>query len=491
MRASDRGCLRCARDVAARDDSFTGDTGLQKTRFTLLVLCIASAGCQSYRPRALDLTAHDDIWRSRSAASAEVAEFAQSLAERHGDPAVSFDASDGLSLHEAEAVALVFNADLRLARLRAGVAAAGAVHAGRWDDPVFGVDIERIMESVSDPWVIASTITFTVPISGRLGAAERLANVEHVAALREVAAEEWETVQQLRSAWVTWSSLRLRHELITALAGQLESITNTARKLSEAGEIDRPQATLFELERIGRLDELRQVEGQSREAQIELHTLLGLAPDAPVELQPVASFEAPEQSNDQLLIALKSSNLRLILRQAEYDAAERKLALEIREQYPDLAVGPGYSSDEGQSRALLGLSLPLPLFNANRQAIAEAEAQRELARAAYETEYERIVADVERLVTRLQTAATQRADLDQTLIPLADQQLADVRRLADLGELDPLLLLETIVRTHDAKLRLIQARLAEASAAIALRNLLGPPRSQSIEDILDTNEAKP
>jgi CRISPR system Cascade subunit CasA len=201
---------------------------------------------------------------------------------------------------------------------------------------------------------------------------------------------------------------------------------------------------------------------------------MGLSPEAPLELVPAVRVE-PRTTSPAGLAALAASSPRLALRRAEYDTAERALALEIRKQYPDLAIGPGWATDEGDSRALLGLRLPLPILNANRQAIAEARAGREVARAAFETGYERLVIDLARALARLEAARAIREDLEASVVPLADRQLADARRLAELGELDPLVLLESVVRGYDARLGLIDARLHESRAAVAIDEIIGPP----------------
>lgn len=441
---------------------------------------IGVTGCQSYRPKPLDLPAHIAAWQSRTPAAEEVSAFAQRLAaKRNADAPI--DASDGLSMREAEIVALVFNPDLRLARLRAGVTAASAENAGRWDDPELGLDIERIVESVAEPWVIASTISFTLPLSGRLGAAKSLANAEHIASLQQVALEEWRTIQNVRAAWVEWSAIRLNEELTNAFVAQLHQITDSARRLVDAGEMDRTQAALFDLELARRRNEARFNAGQRREMEATLRGMMGLAPSAPLEFVPAVAVEPRSTSQLEIETIVAESNPRLTLRRAEYESAERKFALEIREQFPDLTIGPGFGEDQGDARVLLGLRAPLPILNANRQAIAEAYSQREVARAAFETEFERLMIDLARSLERHQTARAIREDLEANVVPLADRQLSDARRLAELGELDPLVLLESVVRGHDTRLSLIEARLRESQAAITIDEIIGPSRAVAPE----------
>ena len=209
-------------------------------------------GCQSYEPQPLDPDAHSDAWFSRTAESDEVMQFAQALRDQGLRVDDEFDPTDGLSVREAEIVTLVFNPDLRLARLRQGVAVASAEYAGLWDDPTFSVDILRITESVPDPWVNTFGLGFTIPISGRLGVEKARAGAEAEAALERVALAEWQTVQAMRLAWVSWSADQLKAEVTSNLVTRLDSIVDSTRRLVEIGELQRTEAALFALEQASR-----------------------------------------------------------------------------------------------------------------------------------------------------------------------------------------------------------------------------------------------
>ncbi len=134
---------------------------------------VALTGCQSYERRPLDMDGTRNAWLTRSPADPSVLTFARTLSQTESNAAYgTFDPSDGLTLAEAEAVALVFSPDLRLARLEANVTRATAAHAGLWQDPVLGVDMERVVSGAggANPWVVGSTLGLTIPISGRLHA---------------------------------------------------------------------------------------------------------------------------------------------------------------------------------------------------------------------------------------------------------------------------------------------------------------------------------
>ena len=100
---------------------------------------------------------------------------------------------------------------------------------------------------------------------------------------------------------------------------------------------------------------------------------------------------------------------------------------------------------------------------------------RELARAAFETEYERLVGRWAAASARARSLAEGRREAEELLVPLVDRQLADALRLLELGEGGSLVLLESLQRVHGTKLELIETRAAEALAHAEVEYLQGPP----------------
>ena len=63
---------------------------------------------------------------------------------------------------------------------------------------------------------------------------------------------------------------------------------------------------------------------------------------------------------------------------AAHSTSEAELQREIRKQYPELSVGPGFEHEDGNSKVGLGIGINLPLWNRNQQGIAEASAERNI-----------------------------------------------------------------------------------------------------------------
>ena len=436
----------------------------------------ALTSCQSYEPRPLDPAAHREAWHGRTLEAGSLSDFLERLDENLGErdlgeQVAEFDPGDGLTLREGQLVALVFNPGLRLARLRVGQAAATAEYAGLWEDPELILSLLRVTENVPDPWVITPGLTFSIPLSGRLAAERGVADAAHRVAQQRVLEAEWAVWYEVRRAWVEWSAARLRVEETERLVDAMDALVRTAMQLAETGELPRTEASLFLVEQAQRRNQLRRMRGEVAEGEQRLRAQLGLSPEAPVTFVPSLTSGSPAAEPTPAEIAERNPSLARL--REEYEVAEETLRHEIRKQYPDLTLGPLFESDLGQSRVGFLGAIPLPFLNANRQAIAEARAGREIARAAFETAYESLVGRWAAASARAEALAEQRADLEQVLVPLVDRQLEDALRLARLGEGTSLVLLESLTRAQDTKLELIESRSAEALARAEIDYLIG------------------
>lgn len=441
------------------------------------LVAFAAGGCQSYARRPLDLAGHHAAFLARTPESPEVRVFAETLVARSASSsAAAFDPGDGISCDEAEVIALVFNADLRVARLRAGVTQATAENAGRWEDPSVGVDLTRIIESTPHPWKVFTSVGLTIPVSGRLEIEKQRAGVEHAAELARVAQREWVVRMSVKRAWSEWSALDAQLGVTRDFLSRVDQILAVVDKMEQAGEMARTEARLFRIEKATKASDLAVLEARIREADLRLRQLMGMSPHASLRLlaNGVGSTRSSMQSGTDIA-EIERRNPAVMVAAAEYEAAEKLLELEVREQYPDVRIGPGYGREDGQDQVLLGLSLPIPMLNANQRGIAEARAQREVARAAAEAVLEQTIAAVRSAEVRLAAATKRRATLESVIVPLVDAQYTDARQIARLGEVKAIVLLESLTRQQEAKVDLVEAVRDEAIAAVDLEELLGPP----------------
>jgi outer membrane protein TolC len=455
---------------------------MPSTTVAILAFSLAISGCRSYERRSIDLAEHREAFLSGA-----------TLPDEAAAVLTSAESESRVGVTAAEEVALLLNPQLRLARWQAGVARASADNAGLWDDPTIGIDLSKLLEGPSQGWEVLGSVGLTIPLSGRLSlerdAAQSLTEVERA----RIAVLEWETRGAVREAYFTWCGAYAACEEERAFSARLARILTLVETLAARGELARVEARLFQIEEVEAAGKLAELEATVAKARVELLRVIGLAPTAKVEFDPSA-FASEEESRDAQAADVSSvaesapaehfgKHPSIAFAEAEYEAAERALALEVAKQYPDLQIGPGYGEQDGDRQFVLGLGIALPILNANRQGIAESEAQREVARVAAEIAVESLV--VERAAAQIEIAAARarRAVLVEGVLPLVEAQSGELRHLAELGgEVDALILLDSLKRGRDARLAIVDAtrelRLAE-SRATTLRGPLANNPSAS------------
>lgn len=455
-----------------------GRRKIPKRAFWALAILLP-IGCQSYEPSPLAPEAHHEAWLARSLDDSSLAEFVDRMNTEGAEDASAFDPEGGVSLAEGELVALCFNPMLRMERLRAERARVSAGQTGRWNDPQFSLGVMRINDNVPDRWYVNPSLTFTIPLSGRLAVQRAAANAELNAEELHVLESEWTVRHETRKAWFEWSAAQRNVEETERLAESLSAMVTKANALADAGEMGRSEATLFVVEAARRRNELIGLRGELGALEQRLRARMGLTPFADVELVP--EFD-PGEDGEQWNGDILKRNPTLARLRANYDTAEAHLALEIKKQVPDLTIGPQLEEDGGQTRVGFIGGLPIPVLNANRRAIAEARVDREIARAAFETEHELLNGRLAESFSRWEALVQQRLEIESDLVPLVDRQLENALRVVELGEGSSLVLFESLTTAHETKLQLIQTRLNESIARAEMEYAVGPEITPNEEE---------
>ena len=446
--------------------------------FSGAAFCAVS--CQSYRAQPLDLAAHNRVFLARTVDPSDLSQFAQTLATgAQGDS--FFVADDAISAYEAEAIAMVFNAQLRSARAAAAVMRATSENSGLWQDPSVGVDLTRLLDGSNDAWEAFGNISLTIPLWGRLEVEQSRDALAFAAQIARVHADEWRVRFELRRAWSEWAALELEVAIMRGFIENLERIMVVVEAMETRGEMARVEARLFPMERALARQRLTESEGAQQRARLVIHRLMGLPPEAQFRAAPgrIDDYTAFLMHSEYALrdgADIVKFHPSLVVMDADYLLAERSLELEIRKQYPDLVIGPGFGTQDGQRQFVLGLGVTLPFLNANRQAIAEAFAARDLARIRAEAALETLLDQLAVAHSELSSARASRAIVELEVIPLIEAQDADLRRLAQQGgEVDALLLLGSLQRQQEAKLNLINSTRLEAFASLHVLEVIDSP----------------
>lgn len=444
---------------------------MHSIRWVVLSTCFVT-GCQVYAPAPVDLLAHARLFAERIPDGEIVRAFAQSLHPQA--PGVDgFDVGDGLSLEEARLVALLFNPSLRAVRAQAEVARATAELAGLWEDPELSGSFFYVLENVwQHNWFAGAYVAQTLPITGRPGLEKALAESQHAQALIEARRSEADVLNRLDAAWARLSAARLRVGLLVELVQRLSDLEEVASRLVKSQALTQIEARAFTLGRIRHQADLVVARGGAERVEQGLRELLGMPPELELLVEPSLSIAERAPAGQQRTQLMQSPLVDLAKR--EHDVAERGLQLAIRKQWPELWIQPGWQEEDAQPRATFGFSLPIPLWNANAQEIAEKRAARIAAEELLKQRFETAAHALAQANTRRRVAAEQRHIIDAELLPLTERQVADAKRLADLGQLDALLILDAVTRAYEAQVAAVDAAETEAEATVDLNSLFWP-----------------
>lgn len=382
----------------------------------LVAAAMGVAGCKAYERQPLDWEAEAAAW--------QVAAAPEALGQ--------------MTLAQAQALALRLNPAINQARLQARVNARAAGEVGWWEDPVLSADLLRLVRGGSNPYTLASSLAFTIPLSGVNGAMSEAAEAYAQADRQRLLAEEWALRQEVARAAIAWRAAEARRARLSAAESpERQAAEEALERLCAAGEVAPEALRQMRLARRERQVARQQAEGEVLAARQAFAALLGLSPLAETALAPPCDLsladlpDSPAVPDPLALVGHPEVQAAL----AQWEASEADLRTEIRRQYPDLELGPAFDREEGENKLGLTLGLRLPLWNRNRAAIATAEGNREVARQACIAAWQDVV--------RQAASAAERLALLQAAAPVgAPAPDADFAALYAAGERTELELLE-------------------------------------------------
>lgn len=282
-------------------------------------------------------------------------------------PPVTIDLSDGLSIDEAMAIAVIANPDLRNARAQRGIASAQVVEASILPNPEvsIGVDVPAFgattgsiaSEHIGLAWEITALVT-------------RDANVRAARAHRDeiemdVAWQEWQVAIEARMQWRRLAAL----DHVIALASTSEQDLRAASELLDRALGTRDTTAVEANAAKSALDEAvlarLELERERERARRALARVLGVRVDAPVTLQGVE--QSPVEALPALPVLVDSlSAHRLDLRalQLGYASQQERVRSAVLSRVPRIVLDVGAARDTSNVGTVgIGVSVGLPVFD--------------------------------------------------------------------------------------------------------------------------------
>ncbi|MFA5515189.1 MAG: TolC family protein [Desulfuromonadales bacterium] len=177
------------------------------------------------------------------------------------------------------------------------------------------------------------------------------------------------------------------------------------------------------------------------------------------------------------LEGLLSESPQIAMRVAESERRRRATRLEEARRIPDLDIGLGarYLRESDDTALVLGVSIPLPLFDRNQGAIAAARHRQAQAHAEERSALLQAKAALAAVRQQMSDARAEAEALGDEIVPAAQQALAAAEygyRAGKFGILDVLDAQRTLMAARERRL---DALLAFHRAATEMERLLGRP----------------
>jgi cobalt-zinc-cadmium efflux system outer membrane protein len=431
-----------------------------------LLQLILLAGCATYQPRPLSPADAESAFVARTLDAPALRQFVS----RHGAPELGVQWPPlSWDLRLLTLAAFFYHADLEVARAKLASAEAALISAGARPNPAASLSPTYDADPVGgvSPWTLGFSLELPIETAGKRD--YRIAQAQHSAnsARLNLANAAWHVRSRVRKSLAELQGATSVQDILARQRAVQDQTVGLLEARWRAGENSLTEVQLVRVAAAQTALDLDEARKQSTQARIGLADALGVPAEA---LAPIGlSFS----DLDVLPAADQAGALRreaLLNRPdvlgvlADYEASQSALRLEVARQYPDIHLGPGYAWDQGENKFTLGVSLTLPVFNRNRGPIAEAEARRREAAAAFDALQARAIGEVE-LAFAGYRDALRKLETADALLARQQQRLTSAQESFAAGAIDRVELLQAQLEFGSGE-RARAAAFAEAQLAL-------------------------
>ena len=383
-------------------------------------------------------------------------------------------ASSGLSLPQALQRALA-QPELQAAQLEWQASGHDVQQAGRWANPELSLELENANRHERTGTVLLSQ---PLQLGGKRAARVQLAERGQDVAQAELAIRQAEVRAAVSTAFVEVLVAQERLQLAQAALVVASHGLDAARKRVEAGKVSPVEATKAQVTEAQARLALMQAQGEHGRALQVLRAVMGLNPldESVQDLDGSALEVALPPSLEQVLAQLASSPAQ---RKSQAEVAQWSAQAEVARSLrtPDVSVQLGIKRerDAGRNQLIVGLSMPLPLFDRNQDAELAALKRRDKAQAqsaaAVLSQRQAVLAAHQRWLLAAQSAQL----LQDTVLPGAQTAFVAARKGFALGKFSHLEALDAQRTWLEARVQQLSALADAYRAAGELERLLGQP----------------
>ena len=376
-----------------------------------------------------------------------------------------------LRVEELMRIGLLLNADLNKARLTCLRSAKAAKYAGLWSDPSLSAGVDRYV--ASNMWDRNISASLTIPVTGVPSLARKVAELYKAADFHELRALENDFLVRLQTLCYTIRIAHTKHGIIRTRMQQVQAELASITRMQELGEVSTADLQDATQRYNDTIKELQELDNEHLAKHLELVSMLGLHPavgevEVADPLPAGVPASVPTPTEEALL-----RHPRLLAAMAAYKTSEKELQLEIRKQYPELELGPGFTHEEGEDKLGLSVGFTLPLWNRNREGIARAQGSRALSRHDAVQQWRELVQQACALTQR-QRLAVQHCRAEHARLTALQASAARQEELFLLGEIGLPALATARQETYTRRLAYLDCLAELLEIQVALQSLSTP-----------------
>lgn len=383
-----------------------------------------------------------------------------------------------ITFPQVAAAILETHPSLAVLRLERQAQEGAAAQAGLWANPNLGAEYEGFAGSGELTGTDAAETTVSlsqeIPLAGKATKRRTLADLEVQASQWDQRVQALELLAEARRAFAAVVAAQRHLALAMENVALVERLTHGVAQRVDSGDVSPVEQTKAQVELSNAQIQQRRTEGALEAARGELASLWGAERPAFERAEPLSTLLPLLPPDDELRQRLWA-HPRLQRFELEQQVAEAQLALARADAWPDLEVGGGVRqyNESNEHAFLLEVGVPLPFWNRNQGAIAEARARLALVSANRLAVERELTANLQRLTVGIRTQEAVVQQLRQDLLPKAKASHDAVNTAYQEGQKDLLDLLDA-ERTYLETLETLSEAESELGALHAdLAGLLG------------------
>nr|WP_259674600.1 TolC family protein [Pseudomonas fluorescens] len=376
-----------------------------------------------------------------------------------------------LTMDQALETAFANNPDLAAAQWETGIAQGERQQAGLIPNPEVSWVAEDTRRNSRTTTVM---INQPIELGGKRGARIEVASRAQDAAGIELERKRNVLRADVIQAFYSSSTAQQRLLLSRQSLELAERGLRVAQGRIKSGKSSPVEGTRAEVQLSEVRLELRRAERDEASAYQRLAQVMGAPLPAFVSVGD-PSRSMPTVPDSSLLLNRIGETAELRLAKLQIDQREASLGLEKAQRIPDLTVSIGSQYDERERERVnvVGLSMPIPLFDRNQGNVLAAARRTDQARDLRNASELRLRTEIQTTLDQWMTANTEVASFNKTILPAAQSAVDTATRGFEMGKFNFLDVLDAQRTLISARTQYIQAIAEATDAWVRIERIFG------------------